>query len=51
MRKTFLLLIVAATLAACGLKGPLYIPEKKYAAALPATADTPADEKKSPGAK
>ena len=31
MRKTFLLLIVAATLAACGLKGPLYIPEKKSA--------------------
>jgi predicted small lipoprotein YifL len=54
MRKTFLLLILASTLAACGLKGPLYLPQPKPAAAPPAAAavpDTPTDDKKAPGSK
>ncbi len=54
MRKFFLLLIVVAMLAACGLKGPLYLPEQKPVATPPAAApppDTRADDKKNPGAK
>jgi len=54
MRKFLLLLILASMLAACGLKGPLYLPEPKPAAAPPAAAttpDTPADDKKAPGPK
>jgi len=38
MRKTLLLLTFASTLAACGLKGPLYLPQPKPAAAPPASA-------------
>jgi predicted small lipoprotein YifL len=41
MRKLLLLLILATTLAACGLKGPLYIPAPKPAAAPPAAVATP----------
>jgi predicted small lipoprotein YifL len=54
MRKLLLLLILAPTLAACGLKGPLYIPAPKPAAAPPATgtsAPAPVDENKGAGAK
>ena len=54
MRISILLLIPALALAACGLKGPLYLPQPKPAAAPPAAAtipDTPADDKKTPGAK
>ncbi len=51
MRKSVLLLIVVAMLPACGLKGPLYIPEKKPAAAAPAAPDAQADTKKSPASK
>ena len=54
MRKLFLLLILMAMLAACGLKGPLYLPEQKPAAAPPAAAaasGAQADEKKNPGSK
>ena len=55
MRKSLLLLILASTLAACGLKGPLYLPQPKPAAALPpaaaTTPDTPTDDKKTPGSK
>jgi len=53
MRKTFLLLILAAILAACGLKGPLYLPQQKPAAAPPPAASNTQtdDEKKSPGSK
>ncbi len=51
MRNSVLLLILVAMLQACGLKGPLYVPEKKPAAAPPAVADVPADTKKSPDAK
>ena len=51
MRKSVLLLILAALLQACGLKGPLYLPEKKPAAAPPAAADVPADTKKNPDSK
>ena len=54
MRKSFLLLTLAMNLAACGLKGPLYLPQPKPAASPPAAAtipDTPADDKKTPGAK
>ncbi|MBI4190621.1 MAG: lipoprotein [Betaproteobacteria bacterium] len=36
MRKSVLLLILAAGLPACGLKGPLYLPEQKPAAKPPA---------------
>ena len=42
MRIFWLLLIVAPTLAACGLKGPLYLPEQKPAATPPAAAPAPA---------
>ena len=54
MRKSVLLLILAALLQACGLKGPLYLPENKPAAAPPpaaAAADVPADTKKNPDSK
>jgi predicted small lipoprotein YifL len=54
MRRSLLLLVLALTFAACGLKGPLYLPPPKPAAAPPAAApvpDTPADDKKAPGSK
>jgi predicted small lipoprotein YifL len=52
MRKTILLLMLASLLAACGLKGPLYLPEQKPAATPPAAvADPQSDAKKNPGAK
>jgi predicted small lipoprotein YifL len=54
MRKSFPLLILVSVLAACGLKGPLFIPEPKPAAAPPAPAaasGTQADDKKSPDSK
>ncbi|MEK7231117.1 MAG: lipoprotein [Pseudomonadota bacterium] len=38
MRKSVLLLLVAASLPACGLKGPLYLPAPKPAASPPAAA-------------
>ncbi len=38
MRKSVLLLLVAALLPACGLKGPLYLPAQKPAANPPAAA-------------
>ena len=51
MRKFFLLLILATMLAACGLKGPLYLP--KPAATPPAAASNAQadDKKKSPESK
>ena len=52
MRKSVLLLLLAALLPACGLKGPLYLPEQKPAANPPAApAPAPAtqpDDKKNP---
>jgi predicted small lipoprotein YifL len=54
MRIPLLLLATAALLTACGLKGPLYLPEQKPAAAQPtppAAAPTQSDDKKSPGSK
>jgi predicted small lipoprotein YifL len=54
MRKSFLLLIIASTLAACGLKGPLYLPQPKPATAPPAAApapQTPIEDNKTPGTK
>ena len=54
MRKSISLLIIASTLAACGLKGPLYLPQPKPAAAPPAAAPvppTPTEDNKTPGAK
>jgi len=54
MRKSVLFLIVVAMLQACGLKGPLYLPEKKPATTPPAAApaaDAPADTKKNPESK
>jgi predicted small lipoprotein YifL len=55
MRNIVLLLLLAALLPACGLKGPLYLPEQKpaaypSAAAMP-TSGAQADDKKSPGSK
>ena len=38
MRKTVLLLLAAALLPACGLKGPLFLPAQKPAASPPAVA-------------
>jgi predicted small lipoprotein YifL len=54
MRKLSLLLILVSLLAACGLKGPLYIPAQKPAAAPPPVPDvsnTQIDDKKIPGPK
>jgi predicted small lipoprotein YifL len=54
MRKLSLLLILVSLLAACGLKGPLYIPTQKPAAAPPPVPDvsnTQTDDKKIPGPK
>jgi predicted small lipoprotein YifL len=52
MRKYVLLLVVTALLAGCGLKGPLYIPEQKPAAAPPSApaAAAQTDDKKTPAA-
>ena len=53
MRKSVPLLVLAALLPACGLKGPLNLPPQKPAAGAPApaaqAADAPADEKKNAG--
>jgi predicted small lipoprotein YifL len=54
MHKPILLLILASILAACGLKGPLYIPPPKPAAAPPAAKVVPppqTDDKKAPESK
>ena len=50
MRNIVLLLLLAALLPACGLKGPLYLPEQKPAvnpssAAAPASAAQTEDRK------
>ena len=50
MRKLIIALAIAASLPACGLKGPLYLPQQKPGANPPAPASgDPADEKKTPG--
>jgi predicted small lipoprotein YifL len=54
MRESVLLLILAVMLTACGLKGPLYLPQQKPAANPPAAepaANLPAVEKKNPGSQ
>ena len=54
MRESVLLLILAALLTSCGLKGPLYLPQQKPAANPPAAepaANPQADDKKNPGSK
>lgn len=54
MRKSISLLIIASTLAACGLKGPLYLPQSKPGATPPAAAPvppTPTEDNKTPGTK
>ena len=55
MRKIVLLLLLAALLPACGLKGPLYLPEQKPAAnpsaAAAPTSGAQADDKKTPASK
>jgi predicted small lipoprotein YifL len=43
---TLLLLLCSALLGACGLKGPLYLPEDKPAAEQAAPADANADKEK-----
>jgi predicted small lipoprotein YifL len=52
MHKSVLLLLLAALLPACGLKGPLYLPAQKPAANPPATAapasGTQPDDKANP---
>ena len=54
MRKSVLLLLASAVLPACGLRGPLYLPEQKPAANPPAAAapasGTQSDDKKAPAA-
>jgi predicted small lipoprotein YifL len=54
MRKSVLLLVLAAGLPACGLKGDLYLPKPKPAASPPAAAapapGTQSDDKKTPAA-
>ncbi len=50
MRKLIIALAIAATLPACGLKGPLYLPQQKPGANPPTPAgDSPTDEKKTTG--
>ena len=54
MRKFVLLLLLAVLLPACGLKGPLYLPQQKPAANPPASepaGNPPADDRKTPGPK
>lgn len=48
MRNLLIALSIACFLSACGLKGPLYLPNQKPAAQPPA-ANAPADEKKPSG--
>lgn len=52
MRKFVLLIFAAVLLPACGLKGPLYLPAQKPAAASPAAAapapGTQPDDKQNP---
>ena len=52
MRKSVLLLLAAALLLGCGLKGPLYLPAQKPAAIPPAAAapapGTQPDDKQNP---
>ncbi len=50
MRKLIIALAIAATLPACGLKGPLYLPQQKPGANPPTpSGDSPTDEKKTTG--
>jgi len=51
MRKSVILLLLASTLAACGLKGPLYIPAPKPVATAPAAPAPAVDDKKGPESK
>jgi len=56
MRKYLLPLLLAALLPACGLKGPLFLPEQKPVAGAPPAAGAPAadvhaDDKKTPAPK
>ena len=52
MRRLIPLLVLVVTLPACGLKGPLYLPQQKPAAKPPAssaaTPDTPAPDAPGP---
>jgi len=49
MRAPVLLIALAASLAACGYKGPLYLPKPKPEAQKPAPPPAPQpDEKKTP---
>lgn len=48
MRAPFMLIILAALLAACGYKGPLYLPPEKPEAQAPAPQPAPENEKKKP---
>jgi len=50
MRKIVSLLVLAALLSACGLKGPLYLPPDKKPAAKPPAAGAPAPESPAPDA-
>ncbi len=50
MRDTLLPILVAALLAGCGYKGPLYLPQSKPATQKPAPKSAPAqDERKTEG--
>jgi predicted small lipoprotein YifL len=54
MRTSFWLLTLPVLLAACGQKGPLYLPKQKPPADVSATAsgaDAPPDNKKKTSAK
>jgi predicted small lipoprotein YifL len=48
MRTSLTLIILAALLAACGFKGPLYLPPEKTEAQKPAPPPAPENEKKKP---
>jgi len=55
MRKSVLPLLLATMLSACGLKGPLYLPEQKPAASPPSDAALTngkrPEDKKTPASK
>lgn len=51
MRALLLLIALAALLAACGYKGPLYLPKPKPEAQKPATAPAPRDADTKPDAE
>ncbi len=51
MRASITLIVLVALLAACGYKGPLYLPQEKPVAQKPAPQPAPDNEKKKPASQ